>query len=225
MDNSSGESAVTDAEVAAALDAIRAEDDPGTKHFRVAALVSGLFRAQGADPVVVGGSAVEFYTEGAYVSGDLDICFTGVVLPSMAQRMAVVKRLGAEALSSRQCLVEGVYVDLLGSLETTARTPFQQIGAVKLVPVEDLVVERIYAAHHFPTYHAEREAVAKILLRIVLDRRIEADQAEIRRLAESPDYGVGEELARLSREIAAEAVRQPIERRSDEHGPSISPTI
>ena len=64
---------MTDAEVAAALDAIRAEDDPGTKHFRVAALVSGFFRAQGADPVVVGGSAVEFYTEGAYVSGDLDI--------------------------------------------------------------------------------------------------------------------------------------------------------
>ena len=201
---------MTDAEVAAALEAIRAEDDPGARHFCVAALVSGLFRAQGADPVVVGGSAVEFYTAGAYVSGDLDVCFTGAVLPSMAQRMAVVKRLGAEALSSRQCLVEGVYVDLLGPLETAARTPFQEIGPVKLVPVEDLVVERIYAAYHFPTYHAEREAVAKTLLRMVFDQRIEADQAEIRRIAESPDYGVGEELARLSREVAAETSRQPM---------------
>ena len=156
---------MTDPEVAATLDVIRAEGDPNSKNFHVAALLSELFRADGADPIVVGGSAVEFYTDGAYVSGDIDICFAGVALPEPAQRASVMVRVGAQALSSRKFVLEGVYVDLLGAVETGARTPFQKIGGVKLLPVEDLVAERVFAAFHFPAHNPEQEAVARVLLR------------------------------------------------------------
>ena len=195
---------MTDAEVAAALDVIRTEGEPSLKNLRVAALLSELLRAVGADPVVVGGSAVEFYTEGAYVSGDVDICFTGVWLPKAAQRAEVMRRVGAQALSSRKFVVAGVYVDLLGAVETGARTPFQEVGPVKLLPIEDLVAERIFAAFSFPTHNPEQEAVARTLLRAVLSGQIEADPEEMRRLAASPDYGVGEQFERLTREVSAE---------------------
>ncbi len=195
---------MNDAQVASALAEIHAEADVSLKNFRVAALLSELFRAEGMDPVVVGGSAVEFYTEGTYVSGDIDLCFAGTLLPKAAQRAAVMARVGAQALSSRKFLVAGVYVDLLGAVETGARTPFQEVATVKLQPVEDLVAERVFAAFSFPAHNPEQEAVARTLLRAVLAGQVEADQAEMRRLATSADYGVGEQLARLTREVAAE---------------------
>ena len=46
------------------LTAIQAEADANRKNLLVAALVSGLFREAGFDPVIVGGSAVEIYTDG-----------------------------------------------------------------------------------------------------------------------------------------------------------------
>ncbi len=46
---------------------IAAETDPTLKHLKLASLVSAVFRERGIELVVVGGSAIEFYTEGAYV--------------------------------------------------------------------------------------------------------------------------------------------------------------
>src|SRR5437867_10058204 len=65
---------MTDQEIRAALGDITRETDPTLKHLKLASLVSTVFRERGIELVVVGGSAIEFYTEGAYVSGDLDMC-------------------------------------------------------------------------------------------------------------------------------------------------------
>ena len=61
-------------EIAAALTLVREETDLNSKSLLLAGLVSELFRERGFEPVVVGGSAIEFYTDGAYMSGDTDIC-------------------------------------------------------------------------------------------------------------------------------------------------------
>ncbi|MBE7158040.1 MAG: hypothetical protein INR62_06335 [Rhodospirillales bacterium] len=192
---------MTDAEITQALAVIQTEEDASLKNYRVAALLSELFRAQGADPILVGGSAVEVYTEGRYVSGDVDLCFAGAVLPKPLQRAAVMARVGAQVLSSHKFVLAGVYVDLLGPVETGARTPFQQIGPVKLIPLEDLVAERVFVAYAFPAYDAGREAVAKALLQVALHGGLALDQAELRRLAQV-DYGVGAHLERLLQELA-----------------------
>lgn len=57
-----------------ALADITAETDPTLKHLKLASLVSAVFRQRRVELVVVGGAAIEFYTEGAYTSGDLDLC-------------------------------------------------------------------------------------------------------------------------------------------------------
>lgn len=77
------------------LVAVRAETDANRKNLLVAALVSRLFREVGFDPVIVGGSAVEIYTDGQYVSGDVDVCLGGAKLPAPRQREKMMARVGA----------------------------------------------------------------------------------------------------------------------------------
>ena len=194
---------LSDAEISGRLAGVREETVLHLRHFRLAALLSELFRELGADPVVVGGSAVEFYTNGQYVSGDVDFCFAGALVPTLAQRAAVMDRLDAEVLGVHKFVVAGVFVDVLGAIENLARTPYQEIGAVKLVPIEELAAERVFMATSFPSLNPEREAVARTLLAVVLSDAVEADRAEIRRLADSPAYGVGAELERLTGEVLA----------------------
>jgi hypothetical protein len=51
---------------------ISAEQDPTVKSLKLASICSTLWRERGVELVVVGGSAIEILTEGAYASGDLD---------------------------------------------------------------------------------------------------------------------------------------------------------
>jgi hypothetical protein len=55
--------------ITAALADISADADPTRKAAKLASLCSGLFRERGIELVVVGGSAIELLTEGAYASG------------------------------------------------------------------------------------------------------------------------------------------------------------
>ncbi len=182
-----------------ALAAIRREDDPNRKNLRVAELVCRCFREIGCEPVVVGGSAVEFYTEGRYVSGDVDLCFTGPRLPTPREREEIMGRLG-RSLGVRRCEVAGVLVDVLGRVETTARTPFQSAGELRLIQIEELIAGRLLVAT-VPARDEERLEVARVLIALVARGLIAADRAEMLRVADSPDYRVGTELrAMLSEE-------------------------
>jgi hypothetical protein len=52
----------------------------------VAAWVQALFEEDDEPPILVGGAAIEIYTRGGYVTGDLD--FVGVVSPRAAKALA-----------------------------------------------------------------------------------------------------------------------------------------
>ncbi len=179
-------------ELEATLAAIRREEDPNRKNLRVAELVCRCFREIGCEPVVVGGSAVEFYTDGRYVSGDVDLCFTGSRLPTPREREEIMGRLG-KPLGIRRCDVAGVLVDVLGRVETTARTPFQAAGELRLIQIEDLIAERLLVAT-VPARDEPRLEVARVLIALVVQGLIAADREELLRVADSPDYRVGTEL-------------------------------
>ncbi|MBA3607069.1 MAG: hypothetical protein H0W43_00915 [Chthoniobacterales bacterium] len=184
------------------LDLIRTETDQNRKNLLVAEVVSELFRAVGAQPVVVGGSAVEFYTDGAYVSGDVDICFDGPRLPAPRERETVLAPAG-EPVSIRSWKIAGVIVDLLGRLETSAKGPLQRLGQISLIQIEDLIAERILIATA-PQVDLDRWRVAKVLLAAGWKNLVALDRAELRRVAQSPDYKVGDELERMIEEIERE---------------------
>jgi hypothetical protein len=111
-----------------ALTDITAENDPTLKHLKLASLVSAVFREGGVELVVVGGSAIEFYTEGAYVSGDLDLCLISPARLDVRTRQELMGRLGAVG-GPRNWQVAGMYVDVLGNCwQPPCRASSRRIG-------------------------------------------------------------------------------------------------
>ncbi len=189
-----------------ALAEITAETDPTLKHLELASLVSAVFRERGVELVVVGGSAIEFYTEGAYVSGDLDLCLVSPGRLDLRTRQELMGRLGAVG-GPRSWQVAGQFVDLLGEVETQARTPFVQLeaphGPVQVVSPEDVLVERVLVST-YPQRYEPAELCARKLIAAALAGQVDLDWHEASRLAEQPDYGILPALTRLVAEVARE---------------------
>jgi hypothetical protein len=189
-----------------ALADITAETDPTLKHLKLASLVSAVFRERGVELVVVGGSAIEFYTEGAYVSGDLDMCLVSPTRLDLRARQELMGRLDADG-GPRNWQIAGQFVDVLGEVETLARTPFGELqapyGTVRLVSPEDLLVERVLISV-YPQPHAPAALCARKLLAVALSGLVEMDWPEVRRLAACPEYRILPALDLLVGEVAHE---------------------
>jgi hypothetical protein len=96
--------------IQSALADITAEQDPTLKSLKMASLCSALWAERGVELVVVGGSAIEILTEGAYASGDLDLCHTNKATLPLRERQEVMGQLGARG-GPRNWEVAGMYVD------------------------------------------------------------------------------------------------------------------
>ncbi len=191
----------------AAIAEIRSDPDPARKAQMLASLCTAAFRERGIELVVVGGSAIEFYTEGAYLSGDVDLCVWKPERPiPLRLRQEVMAELGAEG-GPRSWEVAGLFVDLLGVVEKEARTPLRQLqapfGMVNLIDPEELLVERVLVSV-YPSANAAARACARELAVVALSGALEVDWAEIRRLAESSDYQVFDDVRRLVQEVSDE---------------------
>jgi hypothetical protein len=193
-------------EIRGALADITAETDPTLKHLKLASLVSAVFRERGVELVVVGGSAIEFYTEGAYVSGDLDMCLVSPARLGVRTRQELMGLLGAKG-GPRSWQVAGHYVDILGQVETLARTPFDELqapyGTVRLVSPEDLLVERALISV-YPQRHEPAELCARKLIAVALAGQVELDWQEAARLARQPEYRILPVLKALVGDVAHE---------------------
>ena len=71
-----------------AVDEISSTEDLLERSLKLAGLLTTMFGEKGFPLVVVGGSAVEFYTEGGYMSGDIDLCRTSLkaIPPRLMQK-------------------------------------------------------------------------------------------------------------------------------------------
>jgi hypothetical protein len=197
-------------EIQRALGDVTAETDPTLRHLKLASLVSAVFRERGVELVVVGGSAIEFYTEGAYVSGDLDLCLISPARLDVRTRQELMGRLGAQG-GPRSWQVAGQFVDILGEVETLARAPFDELqapyGPIRLVSPEDLLVERVLISV-YPQPHEPARLCARKLIAVALAGQVEMDWQDARRLAGRPEYRILPELERLVNELAHE-LRKP----------------
>jgi zona occludens toxin (predicted ATPase) len=189
-----------------ALRDIRATADPLAKALKLAGLVTTAFREAGWELVVVGGSAVEFYTEGAYMSGDIDVCRKSVRPIPLRTAQDLMARLEATG-GPRSWLVAGMYVDLLGPVENEAKTAYRSLttpyGAVQMLPVELVIVEWVLRAF-YPAPDGEARNVAKKLLSVCLTGATSVDWAEVKRLSALPDFQVTRELNEIRAEVKRE---------------------
>lgn len=191
---------MTSADLSAAKADIESTDDLLVRAMKLAGLVTTLFRERGVPLVVVGGSAVEFYTEGGYMSGDIDFCRRSLRGPSLREIGDVLKPLGAKGMG-RSWQVCGLFVDILGIAEMesgkdwrTLETPY---GEIKLIPPELALVERVlYAEQDAECIASARQMMATALA----DESFDWGEAE--RIADLPDFKVLEGLRRLRQEVS-----------------------
>ena len=168
---------------------------------KLAGLITTLFQRHGIPLVVVGGSAVEFYTEGGYMSGDIDFCRKSLnaIPPRLMQE--IISELGGKGVA-RSWEVCGLCVDLLGVLENESVLPNRELetpfGTVRIIPPELALVERILVAYYPPSFELLSTA-RKMMVAAVGDPDFSWDEAE--RLAALPSFGVLEELRRLRTEV------------------------
>jgi hypothetical protein len=176
------------------------------KSIQLAGLVSRLFGEAGYPLVVVGGSAVEFYTEGAYMSGDIDLCRRALKPIPLRRAQDLMAQLGATG-GPRSWKVAGLFVDLLGTLENEAQTPCRELqtpyGPVSLMPVELVLVERVLQAC-YPKSDPAARAVARKLMAVCLSGDTPVDWREVERLAALPSFNIQRDLKVLKREVARE---------------------
>ena len=134
------------------------------------------------------------------MSGDIDFCRKTLksVPPRLMQEIA--ERLGGKGLG-RNWLICGLYVDLLGLLESETtlserivKTPY---GDVCILPPELALVERIL--------FAEQDAECVISARQMMAAALKDeafDWAEAERLADLPDFRVLSQLKALRKELS-----------------------
>ena len=197
---------MTHDEVAGALRRIEGTTDLLERALLLAGLVSAAFRERGHDLVVVGGSAIEFYTEGAYMSGDVDFCRTASepIPPRVVQ--SVIGELSGSG-GPRSWMVAGMFVDLLGQVETDPDAPPRVVspplGDVTIASPESLLVERVLVSV-YPQRHAESRMCAKKLMAACLSGRTPVDWGHVERLALDPRYAVLDEVREMRREVERE---------------------
>jgi hypothetical protein len=192
--------------IRAAVADISADADPTRKAAKLASLCCALFREHGIELVVVGGSAIELLTEGAYASGDLHLCRLSPAPLPLRERQRIMGQLGAKG-GPRSWQVAGAFVDLLGPLESLARTPLRKLqgpyGLIQIVQPEELLVERVLVAT-YPQAHPPARQCAKMLAAVALKGQLRIDWQEIRRLAQRPEYRNLMECKAVVREAANE---------------------
>lgn len=208
---------MTTAEITSALAMIRSETDLNAKALLMAGLVSELFRERGFEPVVVGGSAIEFYTDGAYMSGDTDICWTGWPMPNEEDREAIMRQIpGIKSHGGvKSWGIDGLWIDLLGEIDYQADTDFvvleTQIGEVTLIPVEDALVGRVYAARkNCSGYDEKDDDCAKKLMAAVLSGHLPIDWEEAHRVAACSKYNCVPEFDAVKAEVEAELANSDV---------------
>ena len=191
---------MTDEEIESARRDIEATSDLLERAMKLSGLVTTLFQERGFPLVVVGGSAVEFYTEGGYMSGDIDFCRRSLKAIPLRLAMDIMQRLGSKSLG-RNWLVCGVYVDFLGLLESETTLPNRELltpyGKVYILPPELALVERII----FAESSAECLPSARQMMAAAL-KDAAFNWTEARRLADLPDFKVLPQLERMRSELS-----------------------
>ena len=188
-------------DVKAAVADIAATPDLLERALKLSGLVTTLFQKRGFSLVVVGGSAVEFYTEGGYMSGDIDFCRKSLKAIPPRVMQEVIAELGGEGVA-RSWKVCGLFVDMLGVLECESTLPARELetpyGVVRIIPPELALVERVLIAYYPPSQELLPTA-RKMMIAALGDEKFDWGEAE--RLAALPDFGVLDELRALRKEV------------------------
>ncbi len=195
--------------IQSALSDIRGTTDEVAKSLKLAGLVGSLFKEKGWEMITVGGSAIEVYTAGQYMSGDIDMCGK-IGVPPPRIRAEVMASIGATG-GPRSFQINDRWVDILGQVERMSKAPYQSVetayGLVTLMPVEELLVDRVFTSA-YPQANDEAKACAEKLMAVCIRGDVAVDWSEAAKMAGAKEYGIGKEFEEF-RQAVSKQISEP----------------
>lgn len=185
------------AQARVSLSALQSLTNPLEVQLRAAAVITRVLERYGDHAVVVGGSAVSFYTGGAYLSRDVDLITTvsGNQLVEVLAALGFERRDGAWVHAETDVIVDFPAPPLAGDPERITRVQTDD-GPVAVIGIEDLLVDRLNAVVHWKDTESREWCISMLALHKDLEMEY------LRRQAESA--GVGDELQAVTREAASQ---------------------
>jgi hypothetical protein len=143
-----------------------------------AAIISRLLAYAADPPTIVGGSAVSFYTGGAYLSRDVDLvtALPGPKISGILDRIGFRRQNGAWIHAEADVVVDFPSPPLAGDVSrvATVETPF---GPIRVIGAEDLLVDRLNAVVHWRDSESREWCVTILALHQDLDMPYLLDRA------------------------------------------------
>ncbi|MBC7107078.1 MAG: UbiD family decarboxylase [Firmicutes bacterium] len=128
------------------IDKLGSETDRLRRKLRFVGLLSRLLEPEGVVPILVGGTALEFYTFGEYSTADVDLVLSGREEAARALEMLGFQREGRHWYSGDLDLAVEIPDNVLaGALEKTVTVSVEG-EKVRVIGPEDLIVDRLAAA-------------------------------------------------------------------------------
>jgi predicted nucleotidyltransferase len=173
--------------------------EPTARSIHIAAVIAQALRQVHQDPVLVGGTAVEFYTQGGYATADIDMLAEGG-----APLIEKMKELGFEKLGKDFVQADlKIYVEFPGrELKATERYQELEIEGqlLKIIAIEDLIVDRLCA------YKFWQSAVDGINAMLLLEvQAIDEDHLTSRTIEEDV-----QDVLNQIREVREEVIRKKL---------------
>jgi hypothetical protein len=172
---------------------LRSQTGAATRDLYFCALLTREVGDREAPTVVVGGSAVEIYTEGQYISGDIDLVGKRTALARILESWGFTRK-NREWYSVDWKLAVDLVNDNAGMTgsRTLIRTIVTPYGPVQLAAIEDLILKRLTSAKYWQI-PSDREQAA------ILARRYR-DELDRTYLSEGAKRdGVADEWSELER--------------------------
>lgn len=127
-----------------ALDAAAKVKERGERAVAVAAVIAEALRQVGQDPILVGGAAVEFYTEGGYSTKDIDLVSEGGEDLIQVMEGLGFEKFGKDFVDKKR----NIYVEFPSRSLKPGETAIPvKVGdrSLRLISIEDLIVDRLCA--------------------------------------------------------------------------------
>jgi hypothetical protein len=185
----------------AELEQLKSIEDPVKRRAYFTAILSNeIFTLTGKYPIVVGGEALEIYTQGSYTTGDIDLKSPKDALEKVLNQLGFTKEVKSWGHKDLDIYVEWVGSSLDEGEEAESRTCMIAIGdkKIRVVSIEDLIIDRLNASK----YWNDEDSVmwAKVLLDIgdriggidydyLYRRSQQEDVADILREIATPNQG------------------------------------
>ncbi len=132
------------------LERLNRIEDSVKKRALFVGLLTGEFKKRGGrEPIVVGGFALEIYTQGSYTTGDIDIKASRDLLEKILTEWGFTKK-GRVWFNEEM----DIYIDWLGSNLEEGNEAEKRVNTIiiekdleiKIISFEDLIIDRLNAA-------------------------------------------------------------------------------